>query len=269
MSDKDEYMDEIQETYYVIEAHPYIFYASIKCFDDHDMIHVGAKTRCVTIRYEREENDFTLLATAYDEQCTLDGCMDRGTGTITIKMIKAAFTFVCQQYPHAKSEIVFDDQSTIECSHRKRLNLSRLYLVLHGKTWYEAKFGAYPSHVYSITYENEKQTLRQHLLTKPPYHILMKFATESTKELLEPMYRELPHLRSFVNDIHEQYDCFMFLEWLPALVLAVMPIMGSMTWTINMNVNKTKILVIPLSEHPKDVVFGGSAMNNIGTCRDV
>jgi hypothetical protein len=258
--------------YHVVIAHPYIFYASIKCFRTHDMIHVGAKMRCVTVRYDHHENQFTLLATGYDEQCTLDGRMNRGSGTI--KMIKAVFTFLCQQYPHAKKEILFDDQSTIECMGQKRLSLPQYYLSLHGETWYEAKFGAYPSNkTFRTKYIRDKERLRRYLRMHPKqsFEEVMKYASKPIRRLLKPVYEDpkCEDVYTFLHTINDEYDCAVFLEWLPTQVLKILPFIGSIPWAINMNLNQTKILVLPLSERPNDVVFGGSAMNNLGTCRDV
>jgi hypothetical protein len=247
------------ETYFSLKAHPYTFYATIKKFKDHDMIHVGARTRCVTVRYDHKIHSFTLLVAQYDEHCTLDGCMDKGVGTI--RMMKVAFTFLRRQYPRAKSTICFEDKSTIECANKRRLSLSYFYLAIHGKTWYEEKFGAQPILKFSDTYKEEKKRLFQYIDSKPPYSDIMRFASLPLREYLQPIYKLNTHVRTFILAINDEYDCAMFLDWLPQMIAMCMPFIVTYTWEINLDANQTDFVVSQLSERPSEVIFGGNYNN--------
>lgn len=249
---------DFQESYFLLQSHPYTFYAVVKAFlnHNHDMIHVGGKKKYVTIRYDHIESEFTLLVAPYDEHCTLEGCMDRGIGTI--RMMKAAFTFLKRRYPHAKKEIVFSDNSTIECKNLKRMQLSHYFLAVHGMTWYEAKFGAFPTKECIQTYQTEQRMLMTLLDTKPTFESFMTFTPSKVQDFLQPFYAKSKNLRDFVKRCTNQYDCVMLLPWLPTIVVKCMPNLVLYSWNINLNIdaNQTTLHVKTLSKRPEEVLYG-------------
>lgn len=245
-------------SYFCVEYKRYKFYASIKSFQDHDMIHIGNKKRCISFRYDQYDRMLTLLTAEHDEKCRVDKILKRGTGTI--RMIRIALAFVKFQYSNAVPYIEFSDESFILCKNGRKFSLAKLYLVRYGKTWYEAKFRARPTQPFQAMYKQCVDQLQSYVQSKPQnYSSVVSVAKDDVKQELRPIYEKSENIITFVNRILEDplYDCAMLFEWLPMIVSKYVSQLPNFTWMIPFDEIRTEIEFTVLPHKPLGVQFGG------------
>lgn len=252
---KMNYVDE-NSAYYLLESYRNKFYISHKKFNDHDIVHIGAKAKCVTFSYDKHEKEWTILSTGYDQYCTLDGAMARGDDG-TVNMMKCGFTFLKSKYPRAKDEIVFSDESDISCMDGKKMKLPFYYLGVYGKTWYETKFKASVHDKYVHEYNESKEKLQSLLKTIPDYEYIMRYAHSSLQKEFVRLYEQSNSLGQFIREVKGDYDCAAFREWLPFMISNLFPSLPMYTWKIKMSENTTPVNITTLKKKPEGIQFGG------------
>lgn len=93
---------------------------------------------CIVIVLIKELETAVLNLVEYDTRCTVDGRMERGTGTR--KMINFAIKLIKEK---GAKNIQLDDRSTTICNGNK-IKLGPMYFFRTGQTWYEKYFGFQP-----------------------------------------------------------------------------------------------------------------------------
>lgn len=106
---------------------------------------------CVHIVLYDNDTTASLIWVGYDSKCTIDGNMPKGTGTQ--KMLKFAFRLAKE---HGATRIELMDDAKIDCN-GKKIELSPMYFLQNGTTWYEAKFGFQPRQEYIEEYNTMKK----------------------------------------------------------------------------------------------------------------
>lgn len=155
------------------------------------------------------------------------------SGTGTIALFKATCMLVFDLFPNVKA-ITFKDTSTVK-SHVKKdveISLPALYMVKHGQTWYQAKFGAYPK-MRAVEAKRLAARIERMQLERLPtnfdnffdQHIKLhmksayiKRGMERVRALFRPWYESSSSLPMFVHKILSQLDCIMLAGWLDKYV---------------------------------------------------
>lgn len=120
----------------------------------------GIKKGCISININPiiKKGDFAYLE--YSEKCSINGRLKKGDGTID--MLNTILSFIKNNYfPHQINTVVFVDDSHIFNNFGKKIWLYLAYYLIHGKTWYEAKFSAIPLQENDkLTYDSNKTKLQ-------------------------------------------------------------------------------------------------------------
>lgn len=139
------------------------------------------KEPCVHIVLYDNDTTASLIWVGYDAKCTIQGNMERGTGTR--KMLDFAFRLAKQC---GATQIELMDDAKVDCK-GKKVDLSPMYFLQHGMTWYESKFGFQPHDEYKEEYalmkENRKK-LDVAFLQKQPCDY---FTRSTVKQLLRQL----------------------------------------------------------------------------------
>lgn len=106
---------------------------------------------CVHIVIHDKDPVASLIWVGYDSKCTTQGNMPRGTGTQ--KMLSFALRLAKE---HGATHIELMDDAKIDCGDTK-IDLSPMYFLQKGMTWYEAKFGFQPRDEFKVEYEEMKR----------------------------------------------------------------------------------------------------------------
>ena len=109
------------------------------------------KEPCVHIVLYDNDTIASLIWVGYDAKCNTEGNMERGTGTR--KMLDFAFRLAKQ---HGATHIELMDDAKVDCN-GKKIDLSPMYFLKHGMTWYESKFGFQPRDEYKEEYAMMKE----------------------------------------------------------------------------------------------------------------
>lgn len=152
---------------------------------------------CVHIVLYDNDTTASLIWVGYDAKCTLDGNMERGTGTR--KMLDFAFRLAKQ---HGATQIELMDDAKIQCN-GKKVDLSPMYFLQFGVTWYESKFGFQPRDEYKEEYarmkENRKNLDIPFLRSQP-----CSYFTRST-------------VRALLRELDGDRDVFYLTSWINTL----------------------------------------------------
>lgn len=97
---------------------------------------------CVVIALSRSLKIAVLDGVYYSPECTIDGKMKRGEGTLN--MVNFALKVMKE---NGANRVELTDKSTIQCNGVK-IKLGLYYFYKYGQTWYEKHFGFRP-----LTYE--------------------------------------------------------------------------------------------------------------------
>jgi hypothetical protein len=240
---------------YAVEifCHPYRFQASVKhsAFEETDIrfsrITLGWKEKCVMITVYHDDTMAHLEGVSYKELCgfnmEINTHLEPGKGTI--KMLKAAFKFAAQQFPHVIG-FTLTDTSSVTCDHGIKIPLYYFSLAKYGKTWYQRNLDATPqrtSYVQSIanmntTFNGPKQTSfsefwKEHIA---PNSKKIRIRESLLRETLENIYDTSTTLREFIHRLDSQFDCIIFDEWLADLVEAHCTIpFNQAKWVVHVN----------------------------------
>jgi hypothetical protein len=150
------------------------------------------------------------------------------------------------------------DTSTIEC-HKYKLALPIYYMVYHGKTWYEDKFGAVPLFISEKEWKKQKKVLREFLKGKPDIDDVFSENQHQLKNYVKTVYNEVDSLCALFQRFKDD-DCSVFKNWLPKLVLRFMPTLVGMEWIVNCaGKNDVKMTVEKLEQKPSGMFVGGGA----------
>jgi hypothetical protein len=155
------------------------------------------KEPCVQIVVHDGDTTASLVWVGYDPACTVNGNMPRGTGTQ--RMLNLAFRLAKQ---HGATHIELMDDAKIDC-HDKKIDLSPMYFLQHGATWYESKFGFQPREEFIEEYAEMKRNWK---------------ALDSSFFRAQPCeYFTRQTVRPILRQIEGDRDIFYRLSWVKKL----------------------------------------------------
>jgi hypothetical protein len=111
----------------------------------------------VVLAIDKEDHIAVIDSIEYDPRCTIDGAMERGTGTRAMVQFMIDFA-----YAHGATRIQLTDQSTIRCSNGMECRLGLFYFLHTGMTWYERWFGFQPIGREREAYQRAKERWASH-----------------------------------------------------------------------------------------------------------
>lgn len=231
--------------FYKLQSKSNVYYASVVIYksDELHKVFVGGKKKCVVISVYPDDPVPNLDAVSFDEQCNEQGDLLRGRGTVDI--VKSAMAFVKQLYGFNRFQLT--DKSHITCRKKVQVSLIHFYLAKYQKTWYEDKFNAIPLTI--ADYKDKVKRLRQTLRTKPEWD---NFSEEhqvpsNMKAALGKLYNECDNLGIFFKTIANDYDCYLFKDWLGIFIDKEMGNVYATKWVIQSvdTVNVEKIQQLP------------------------
>lgn len=118
------------------------------------------KTPCMIMAIDKHDKSAAVHVVTYNAKCTVDGKMKRGDGTR--RMIQFGLDLLKKK---GATSVSIMDNSTIECN-GQTIDLSAMYFLKHGMSWYEKYFGFQPAERFRTSYEKAKLMRTTHLDTK-------------------------------------------------------------------------------------------------------
>lgn len=181
----------------------------------------------------------------YNEHCNQEGNHIKGVGSI--HLLNVGMQFIINHYKLLKdTQFQLKDTSFIECS-RYKLSLPVYYTVFYGKTWYEQKFDAVPLYISADELKGQRQKLREYMKTKPPLTDWF-MGSHEVEKMIEKIYVKTGSLQECLDEL-KSHDCYVFKNWLPALVLKYIPVLIGTEWSIvcrsNIDINIEKLSTKP------------------------
>jgi hypothetical protein len=252
----------MREEYYLIKTTYATYYATIfHQYPDVDKVIIGGKKKCMHLSvYKNDDEHPQIDAIGYDENCNADGNHVKGLGSV--HMCKIALQFVIYHYNFDKDvKFQLKDTNTIEC-HKYKLALPIYYMIYHGKTWYEDKFGAVPLFISEKVWKKQKKALREFLKEKPDIDDLFSENQHQLKNYIKSVYNKEGSLSSLFQRFKDD-DCSVFKNWLPKLILKFIPTLVGMEWIVHCGgKNDIEMNIKKLEHKPPGMFTGGSALDD-------
>lgn len=241
----------MSKEYYQIKTSYSSYYAEIwQQYPGVNKVSFGNKKKCVQFSVYKDDMSSeppNIDALGYDTSCNLDLNLVRGIETQ--HMLKTAMEFIIQHYNLEHHAFLLKDTSKYPCS-KLNIDLWSLYLVFHGKTWYEAKFNAKPISV--PNYDQMKATLKSALKAKPPMDELTPlFTNKSLLSLFSEQYENHNSIIATLETLNKDYSCDVLYRWLSNLVSKYVPI-GGVDWEIQ-HTQRMHIETIKLTNKPSSL----------------
>lgn len=167
---------------------------------DYEYLQMGGKNFCVMLRWLKtspyyEEVDLQWLNT-HKMHCEMSGIEIKREKTI--HLFKLAITLLKHYNPHVK-QLTLLDNSKFPCilpdDSVVMPSLKHFYFLFHRKTWYEAKFNAYPS-ADRERYEKMKENFDNPAIKGP-----FRFNNSDLEEILQPLYQESNTWAEFLEKV--------------------------------------------------------------------
>ena len=197
--------------------------------------------------------------------------MPRGVGTI--KMVDMSLSFMLKRF--SISSITFEDASNVPCKFgetTRTLSLMYAYIALHGKTWYEQKFGAIvlDSRVRAKYAELIQRLESQQFKQVTNFDVnQVQWATRDpvVADRVAVLYAEASMVRDFFKKLraafHEEY-CSVTYRWLDMFIddVVLEGIVSSSTkWIIPLEaVRRLDHDAVPTDVMPPESVYQESQM---------
>jgi hypothetical protein len=183
------------------------------------------------------DNHPHLEFVTYDSECNVEKNLIKGRGTV--HMVKSAMKFIHVMYPETVGKVFeLSDKSYVECQqHNKievRIPLCYLYLVKHGKTWYEDKFAAYKGRQYDV-YKTQYNTMKRYWKKFRPSFSKFAELYDVPKYMyssMEKVYNKCENVYAFVKNLISDSDCHVLNTWFVNLVEEHMTKLVNSTWFI-------------------------------------
>jgi hypothetical protein len=149
---------------------------------EYEMIFLlSSKRPCIAIDHDKSNNYAALNTVHYDQSCTVDGKMKRGSGTK--EMVNFALDLLKKR---GVKKVQLSDNSKIVCNGTE-VDLKLMYFFKYGETWYEKNFGFKAESKYQEKYEEVKNRR----LEKLDIEVLKNAPCEEfTNELLDLLIDE-------------------------------------------------------------------------------
>lgn len=222
-----------------------------------DKVYIGGKSRCVSISVYYESKEWSNIdGVGYNIDCNYASNHAKGVGTV--HLVKCAIGFVTKYYGMDTSwgRFLLKDTSYIECNTCK-IPLAPFYVLYHGKTWYEAKFGAQPTHSGHVLKE-QKRELRKYIRGKPDISEYFNEGQKRFKAYVLGEYEGCNTLEELMKKFKDN-DCSIFKGWLEQMVRTFIPSLEGSTWMIDGDTADGIRMVVKKTSKPMEWEGSGGA----------
>lgn len=249
-------------SYYRLKTGGGTFYVKVENMTDYVRFHIGAKKKCMVIDVYLDGDIPNLTSVSYNENCTLEGNMASGIGTII--MVKAGIKFVTTMFPNENiKQVMLKDISMIPCRKRMELSLSKLYIAKYNSTWYEKNLGARLATGHDF-YMKQKAALKEYFKTKPHAdEVFGEYKGNKQKlDYLKNEYLKTNSLLEFIKSL-EEYDCYMYIGWLEEIVDKKVGSLHGRNWIIEtdyLKLDEVNMKCEQIEEKPMEIftMYGGN-----------
>jgi hypothetical protein len=127
----------------------------------------GIKEQCIKIVINKKINKASIEDLIYRKKCSIFNTLNKSKNNKNnniILLLKSALLYCVKKYPEINIYEI-NDMSYINCGNYQRIPLSDLYVIKHGKTWYEYYFDARPINQQIKYIDEYKQTFKKILDT--------------------------------------------------------------------------------------------------------
>lgn len=198
-------------TIYEAIVEPFTLYVKIDKDDDVNIIRLGSSAfpDCASVHvYGHKKPVAELHGLIFNELCSSNIPLNKENKG-AVKMVKAVIASTLKTFPHV-THFQLTDNSTIEYKPiDKYARLADMYFLLHGETWYEAKFGAYP--IFFTMYERMKTAFGK----KPslPFGDVWKYMPKEMRDKvrIKAIYTQSANWHEFFQQWWEVAGCTPFL----------------------------------------------------------
>jgi hypothetical protein len=248
--------------FYEIRAHPYTFHAIVQTPKRGGTwrIQIGGAKICVIFNIENEEGEKIayLEGLSYYPSCSIDDQAPLLRGTGTLRLFRAAITFIYTLFPDINS-VLFTDDSSIECDIasetyiNKKISLQVYYLAKKGATWYEDKVSAHLNEDHQSLYILQKQKALGNYCEKNGFSEFQKKYMRSVinafspdiVEVIENAYTTHSTYKDMFAALINEYDCAIFYGWLEKYFRKHMPLLFAPD--INWIISRTRFMLAQIS----------------------
>ena len=230
-----------EEVSFILETAEYDYHSHLRIMRNGGRLlsaglRIGGMTRgCLSLTYF-PVNDHTLHINKidYNERCATKGNLPRGTGTRHMLLTALSYMLAHDEFGSAIKHVTLDDASKVPCrmgeGKMQDVSLMYLYIALHGKTWYQEKFGAF---VHNVTLR-ETYAANLERLTDSDFkggvpieamrdRMLLASVDHATVDAILALYASAActNLRTFFKQINERFKdtfCVVTNRWLDQFI---------------------------------------------------
>lgn len=197
-----------------------------------DKVYIGGRSKCMSMSIYHDTDEWPNIdGVGYKDDCNSRNNHVKGMGTV--HLVKCGLRFVKEKY--GTRRFLLKDTSYIDCS-TGTIPLAPYYVTYHGKTWYESKFGATPSHMPAKELESQKRELRSFLQGHPDIAVFFNAGQRRLASLVQGEYDRCASLEELLGRLKDK-DCSIFKGWLAEVVRTFLPGLEGMPWVIDANAN--------------------------------
>lgn len=222
----------MNKTFYTIKTSYAKYHVEVwHQYPNMDKVFVGGKKRCVSMSVYLEEGEAPNIdAFGYHESCNVADNHMPGVGSR--HLLVTAIRFVLDHYKLSlTTRFQLTDTSHIDCDKGYVMQLPQYYVIYHGQTWYESKFGARPMHRDPRELASQKQALSEYIKGKPDLSVYLPASSKRTKLVMD-MYRGAASLEDLLGKL-KTVDCIAYKGWLEPIVNRFIPGLFGMEWVID------------------------------------
>lgn len=219
---------------------------------------VGGDTNnyCIYIYVSRGTATAKLMQIYYDAKCYTDNSFKRGVDTE--KLIPIVAEIVRMRYPYVHY-LEFTDTSYRQCGNKYSVNLSLMYYLTSGQTWYEKKFGAYLPPEYKSDFDARQSQFQQRKQTtswntlRGYMPVKLPMDEGVMKELFESTQTWYDFFGGVMNQIGKENMCGFLALWVSEFMVDFMKFnFASATYLIDIEkVPKLSVQILPYNSAGK------------------
>ena len=199
LSTNEIYKIKVGELYFTIKKTVSMSYSQTDTVDD--FLKIGGDDMCVEYKYNKTNPAHVELQWLHtDGQKCVEGDMKIG-GENTLFLFYLSIQILKLYTP--VTHIEFLDNSKFPCKlpngKSEKIHLSHYYFLFHGKTWYHAKFGAYPLDAgQRIQYDSFLKNFDNPDMKPPTFD----FKNNDLNAMFLPIWNTTNTWREFIHRIH-------------------------------------------------------------------
>lgn len=245
----------MKKSYYKIETSYANYYVEIwRQYPTVDKVFIGAQKKCIGFSVYLNDDGTAIMdeyphmdGFGFHKHCNNEGNHMKGIGSL--HLLNTSMRFIISYYKLPEDiKFQFSDTSFIECVNYN-MPLPIYYIIFHGKTWYEQKFGAEPLMKSQSNLEEGKKALKAFLKGKPEIDHFFPVEQSKLKRRVLDIYSKCDSLKECL-EILKTEDCHVFKDWLPILFSKFINMNHFHQWVISNTIPTESINFSPLKSRP-------------------